>query len=107
MSRVQSRRLRGRDSVRGWTCTIGGANVAEEDLLAAEWETAWLLASIVVPHEEREISPAHCPVCRSALATVVAARATDDLADAAALVAMMRASELVASFLPDVERVAV
>jgi len=55
-----------------WAVAIDGkVSLREEDLTAGEWELLYRRANAAgFPHDERDLSPVHCPICRNAFVTL-------------------------------------
>lgn len=56
-----------------WTLTLpvpdgDPVEISEADLTAGEWALIYELVAKAVPHDEAMIHPAHCPLCRNAIA---------------------------------------
>jgi hypothetical protein len=69
----------------GWIYERDGHRLAEDDLTTGEWEHLYILVNrLGVPHREIDISPLHCPVCRSAIAIQAALKAGVPSVEAAA-----------------------
>lgn len=58
---------------RQWVVTRP-ARLAETDLTAGLYEAWFVLVTRTVPHDETDLAPTHCPVCRHALLVVAAVR---------------------------------
>ncbi len=85
----------------GWTFSLDGVELEEEDLTAGQLEHLFLLVNSEIRHVEAEIGAGpfgHCPVCRVAIGSV--ALGTRGIpADAAALtIREVLATELAEAF---------
>lgn len=70
----------------------------EAELTAGEWEQMFLLAQAGGRHDEIDLSPTHCPVCRSAVAVTVLASHGMPTGDAVERASGWLAADLVAAF---------
>lgn len=80
-----------------WVFGLDGVTLVEESLTAGQHEQIFLLINASMMHGELDISPTHCPVCRTAIA-VQAFRQSLPLDGAIVYVANVLASELVDAF---------
>lgn len=80
----------------GWTVRVGSHVLAEETMTAGQHAAVWLVVAADLPHDEGEIGPTHCPVCRNALGVVALVSGGVDLDSAVAKVHAMGRDELLA-----------
>lgn len=91
----------------GWTFSLDGVELAEEDLTAGQLERLFLLVNSEITHTEDLIGQgafAHCPVCRVAIGTVALGTQGIPIDAASATIREVSASELAEAFLPSAIR---
>lgn len=83
-----------------WTVKIANADddvavLTADDLHVGEWALIFGMVVSNIPHRELDVSPLHCPVCRSSIASVALTRTGMAVEDAVEHVAQMTLVELI------------